>query len=875
MPIFSRVRSVWRTLFQGERLDRELDEELRAAVETLSQRYIAAGLDAPSARRQAINALGGLERVKDDVRDARLGAGLDALRLDVRYAWRGLRKSPGFTAVIVTTLALGIGANTAIFSVVHAMLLQPLPYRDADRLVFIWLDRNQSGYVRGPMSGPDLRDLRERTQSFDGLGGIWATGSITLTSDGDPEQIRGAQVTTNFFDVLGVEAAIGRTFRAEDSAQGAEPAILLGWELFTRRYGGDPALVGRTIQVNGTSVRVIGVMPQSFQLLLPPDASVPDHLQAWAPFWPDLEGGPRRNLFLRVIARMKPNVSVTSARDDVSAVARVVSRELGSERTFTVVGLQDDGVRQIRGPLLALFASVGLLLAIACVNVASLLIARAAGRARETAVRLALGASRQRLLGQALVEGLLLTAIGAAAGVAAGYAALRIILALAPESLSRLQAARIDQTVFAFTLSAAVLWGLLFSLAPLTELFKAQPAHCSWDRSVARRVGYRARTALIALQIALSTTLLVSAGLLVRAFVNVVHVDPGFNGRSHLTFRIAVPGESREAFNAFGAELQRRLEAIPGVTGGGAISHIPYDDLPNWALPYSLAQPIPMDAPMADSRAVSPGTLEAMDVRLLDGRFFTAADASPQNPAVIVDDLLARQLWPGRRAIGHTLFLRQGSERFTVVGVVRHVRLRSLVADLSPQLFLPWALAQRNPIAFVLDTSVANPASLTEQVRAAVAGLDARVPIYEPRALSQYIEAARSTQRFTMVLVAAFAVTALALTCVGIYGVVTYTVGHRRHEFGVRRALGAGAREIPAVVLREGFGVAIAGSLFGLGGALLSGRLLESQLYAVHPHDPISYAAAVLLIFAVSLGACLVPALRATAVSPMDALRTE
>jgi putative ABC transport system permease protein len=296
MALLRRARSFWQTLFHKERLDRELAAELRAAVDTLASRYVAEGMAAADAYRRAVNALGGLDRVKEDVREARIGAGVDALAIDLRHAWRGLRKAPGFTAVIVATLALGIGANTAIFSVVHAMLLQPLPYPDADRLAFIWLDRNQSGYVRGPMSGPDLRDLRERTRSFDGIGGIWATGSITLTSAGDPEQIRAAQVTTNFFDILGVSAAIGRTFREEDSAKGAEPAVLLGWELFTRRYGGDPALVGRTIAVNGADVRVIGVMPRGFQLLLPLDASVPDRLQAWAPFWPDLEDGPRRNL---------------------------------------------------------------------------------------------------------------------------------------------------------------------------------------------------------------------------------------------------------------------------------------------------------------------------------------------------------------------------------------------------------------------------------------------------------------------------------------------------------------------------------------------------------------------------------------------------
>jgi predicted permease len=875
MPMLSRLRSVWRTLVHKDRLDNDLDDELRAAADTLTNRYLSEGLGPEEARRAADRALGGIARVKENVRDARVGAGLDALLLDVRHGWRGLKKAPGFTAVIVTTLALGIGANAAIFSVVHAMLIEPLPYANASELAFIWLDRRQVGYRLGPMSGPDLRDLRERTQSFAGVGGIWATGSIALTGEGEPEQIRAALVTTNFFEVLGVDPALGRTFRTEDSNTGAEPTILLGWELFQRRYGGEASLVGRTIDVNGDRVRVIGVMPPSFRLLLPTEASVPDRLQAWAPFWPDLEGGPRRNLFLRVVARMKPGVTIAAAREDVARMAAIVSRELEADRAFTVVGLQDDGVREIRGPLLALCASVGLLLAIACVNVASLLIARAAARGRETAVRLALGASRQRLFRQALVEGLLLTILGAAAGVFAGDVSLRLLLSLTPETLARLGAARVNLPVLAFTMGVALFWGLLFSMAPLTELFKAGPMPWSTDRAMARPVRYRVRAGLVTVQIALSTTLLVSAVLLVRAFVNVLQVDPGFAGQSHLTFRLAIPGTSPAAFNVFGDELQRRLEAIPGVTGAGAISHLPYDDLPNWALPYSLEQPIPMDAPMADARAVSPGTLETLGVTLIAGRFFTMSDGVAQHPPVIVDDLLARQLWPGQSALGRTLFVRQGPERMIVVGVVRNVRLRSLIAEPSPQLYLPWALAQRNPIAFVLGTSGGRPVSLTEQVRAAVASLDRRLPVYEVRAMQQYIDAARSTQRFTMELAAVFALTALTLTCVGIYGVLAYAVAQRRREFGVRRALGAGAGQITGSVLREGLLFGAVGCVMGLGGAALAEKVLQSLLYAVRPGDPLSYGAAVALILAGSIAACAIPAYRATVVSPMDALRTE
>ena len=877
MPLLPRARSLWNTLMHKDRLDRELDEELRAAVETLAAGYERAGMDPAAARRAAARRLGGVETVRDHVRERRIGAGVDALALDLRYAGRGLRRAPGFAAVIVATLALGIGANTAIFSVVHAMLLKPLPYRDADRLACIWLDRTsvaatQSGlgYPRGPMSGPDLR---ERARSFEAFAGIWASGTIALTEGGEPEQLRGALVTTNFFELLGVEPALGRAFRPEDSTPDpdAPHALIVGWELFQRRFGGDPAAIGRRVRLNENFATIVGVLPREFRLLLPRDAAVPDRLQAFTPFWPNLESGPRRNLFLRVVARMRRGITMEQARDDVAAVSHAVSRELGAQRSFTVVALQDDSVREIRGPLLVLFGGVAILLTIACVNVAGLLIARAAARSKETALRLALGAGIGRLLRQWLVEGLLLTALGAAAGVLAGYAGLGVLRAVTPESLSRLHASTIDLTVLTFTLGIAVIWGMLLSLAPLAELLRADPCRSlqRQSRTGAAPVRYRARAGLIVGQIALSVVLLVGAALLVRAFVEVTRVDPGFRSDRQLTFRTLVPRETLVR------ELLEKVAALPGVTGAGAFSHLPFDDLPNWGLPYSLESPIPPDAPFADARSVSPGLLETLDARLVEGRFFTEHDRDPQQPVVIVDEKLARLLWPGRSALGQQFNVNVGeSRRPAVVGVIRHLRLRSLVADLLPQIFVPWQLAQRNPMAFVVGTG-GEPLTIAPAARAAALALDPRLAIYDVRPMTDYVESARATRRFTVVLAAAFAATAFALTCVGVYGVLAYSVAHRRHEFGVRRALGADAAQVMGGVLREGLTFAIVGCAAGAAGALAAGRLLQTQLYAIQPHDPVSFGAAVALILAGALVACGIPAYRAIAVSPMEALRTD
>ncbi|HSC27504.1 MAG TPA: FtsX-like permease family protein, partial [Vicinamibacterales bacterium] len=519
----------------------------------------------------------------------------------------------------------------------------------------------------------------------------------------------------------------------------------------------------------------------------------------------------------------------------------------------------------------ALFGGVGILLTIACVNVAGLLIARAAARSKETSLRLALGAGFGRLMRQSLVEGLLLTALGAVAGVPVGHAGLRLLLALTPESLSRLDASTIDGTVLAFTLAAAVVWGLLLSLAPLMEVLNADPCRSlqRQSRTAAAPIRYRARAGLIVGQIALSVVLLVGAALLVRAFVEVTRVDPGFRTDRQLSFRTLVPRET------FVRELLEKIAVLPGVTGAGAFSHLPYDDLPNWGLPFSLESPIPPDAPFADARSISPGLLETLGAELIEGRLFTEHDRDPKHPVVIVDDQLARLLWPGRSALGQRLYVNVGDSRQPqIVGVIEHLRLRTLVADLLPQIFVPWQLAQRNPMAFVVSTS-GEPLSIAHAVREAALSLDPRCAIYDVRPMTDYVESARATRRFTVVLAAAFAVAALALTCVGVYGVLAYSVAHRRHEFGVRRALGADAGHVLRGVLREGLTFAIVGCAAGAAGALVVGRLIQTQLYAVQPHDPASFVAAITLILAGAVIACGVPAYRAIAVSPMEALRTE
>jgi predicted permease len=886
MRLWSRLTSFWRTLARGGRLDADLDDELRSYLDEVTHRKIAAGVDPSTARRLALIELGGLDYVKEEVRDTRIGRLADDTFRDVAYAWRMLGRAPGFTLTAAATLALGVGATTAIFSVVNALLIAPLPYADPSRLVFVWADQTAEGYPRAPLSGPELIDLDTRTSRFEGFGGIWAT-TAALTDRDDPEQLRVGLVTPDFFSLLGANAALGRTFLDSDVAVGPPTVILLSHALFERRYGADPKIVGGRVFVNGQRGTVVGVMPESFRLLMPPDASVPDDLDAWLLFdRRRIPEAPRGQRFLRVIGRLREGATIVEAGDDITRVGAEISKaytEYGAAgRKFDMVPLQADSVREIRGPLLAVFGGVAVLLTIACVNVASLLIARAAARSKETAVRVALGAGYGRLLRQHLIEGLLLTTIGAIAGVLVGRWGLAALLALAPPSLGRLAAARIDVTVVAFSIGVMLVWGMILSLAPLSEVMRVKLATAI--RLDAARSGspsgHRLRSILITAQVAMSVVLVVSALLLVRTFINIQRADVGFNADRIYSFRLAARTPTRDAAVAFSRRLQSALAAIPGVAGAASLSHAPYDHVPNWGGPYIWeAGSDPSTAPQADYRSLSPGALELMAIRLIDGRSFSEDDDGTAQPVVIVDARLAARAWPGQSALGRRL----GVDTFvtgkpniwaTVVGVVEHVRHRSPVEEVREQVYFPQRQVLRNPSVYIIRTA-GDPTALVPAIRDTVRHIDPGLPIYDVRPLSAYVEEARATRAFTMQLAVIFAIVALALASVGIYGVIAYSVALRHREFGVRQALGARAPQVMALVAREGTILLIRGLTTGVVIAAIAAWLMRGLLFGVSPWDPIAFAAAIPALLLTGAIACLVPAHRATAVSAVDALRSE
>lgn len=808
--------------------------------------------------------------------------------MDVAHAWRGLRVSPGLTLAALITLALGVGANTAVFSVTHALLVEPLPFRDPSRLVFVWADQRTEGYPRAPLSGPELLDLDQRSTRFAGFGAIWAT-TAALTGATDPEQLRIGLVTTDFFALLGADAALGRTFDATDDVAGPPTGVLLSAALWQRRFGSDPGIVGTRIEVNGQPTTVVGVMPIGFRLMMPPDAAVPDDLEAWLPFDRRFTEGPRGQRYLRVVGRLRPGVTVNEGREDVDRVGREISEAnafYGSTgRQFETVPLHLDATRDVRTPLVVLSVGAGILLLMACVNVASLLVARAAGRARETAMKAALGAGLGRIVRQHLLESLMLAVLGGLAGLLVGRWGLSLLLAATPEALDRLRLASISSTVVAVSLGTVIAWTMVLAAAPLSEALTANlvDALRSDGQRAGGRPGVRLRRALTVAQLALSVVLVVAALLLVRTVERVQHADVGFRAGEALTFRIAPPGSrypTEDAFNAFGRQLQTALAALPGVTAASAISHAPYDHVPNWGGPY-LANPgdDPSSAPQADYRAVAPGMLELLGVRLVEGRTFVESDDHHGAPVVIVDERLAARTWPGESPIGRRIGVDPWvtgtpSTWATVVGLVGHVRHRSPTEEVRDQVYFSARQVPRNPFVMIVKTA-GDPAALTGPVRDAVARIDGALPIYDVRPLAAYIERAQAIRRFTALLAVVFALFALLLASVGVYGVIAYSVSARRREFGVRLALGARAAQIVAAVVRESTGLTAAGLLLGIVAGVAGAWWVRSQLFEIAPWDLASLIVTAVVLGLAALAASAVPALRALRTNPADVLRAD
>jgi predicted permease len=885
MRAAARIRSRCRSLFRSAQVERDVDDELRFALEELTARHAARGLPPDAALRAARLELGRVDVIKEDVRARGVGHVLETMARDITSAWRALSKTPAFSGLVILLLAGGIGAATAIFSVVNALLLAPLPYRSADRLVFVWQDLTRAGYPRAPLSGPELQDLRDRSRLFAGFGGIWAN-TAALTDGPEPEQLRVGLVTPDFFDVLGAQALLGRTFQDGDNAPDAPASVLLSGALWKRRYGGDPTLVGRSIPINGRPTRVLGVMPESFRLLLPADSAIPDDQQAWLLFGRFSLRGPRQQQFLRVVGRLKPGATLEDGQQEIAAIGQQVGREFteyGPDgATFYAVALQDDATREVRPALLGLFAAVCLLLTIGCVSVAGLLVTRAAGRHHETAVRLAIGASRARLFRHCLIEGLVLSLLGGALGVLVAEGMLALLISARPRSLSRIDLTELDLHVLAFAAAVSILWGILFSLAPLTQVFRTNVS--SVLRGGGRPAGSggrRMRAGLVIAQVATSSVLLVTAGLLARGFYELQRVNIGFADADVLTFKISLGGSryrSPDAVNAFSMQLRERLLTLPGVEGAGAISHLPYDTVPNWGTPY-LPEHLGDEtrAGLADARAVSPGYFEALGAELLAGRWFSESDRAGALPVAIVDTRLAERVWPGESAIGKRVKADPGTTgspqvTVTVVGIVRHIRHREITQDLREQMYFPAAQALRNPMAYAIRTRPGHR-DVAPDVRNILAQLDPALPIYDVRPLESYTSDARSVRAFTLVLALAFSASALFLAATGIYGVTAHSAALRRREFGVRFALGARANQVGGLVLKDAIFLGASGAALGCLGAIVAAQLIRSQLYSVSPADPIAYLAGIVIVVLSAALASWIPAYRAARTSPLESLR--
>jgi len=875
------------SFFRRQEFEDDLRAEVQSYCDMLADRYVDRGMPREEAERAARIEVEGIEQLKEKTREVRMGATFESILQDIRYAWRTLGKNASFSVIAILTLALGIGINTAIFSVVYAVLLKPLPYDRPEQLALIWSDFEKTAALRAPTSGTIFREIQDRASLLQSVAAMWPTVG-TFTNEADAEQVKYAQITANFLSTLGVQTALGRTFASEEDHD-ARPAIILCDSLWHRRFGGDPNIVGKGVRFQGKDRVVVGVLPENFRLRLA--VGIPSDIEAFAPFESNIYRGPKTLYFLRLIARMKPGVTVQQAQqqmDQVAAQIRGSYVEFNQENMkLNIVSMQADAVRDIRPALIALFAGAGFVMLICCVNVANLLLARAADRKKEVAVRSAMGASRGRVLRQLLTEGVLLCVIAGIAGTALGWAALRGLLRMQPEALSRVGDIGLNWIVFSFVAAVSLASVVLFALAPSIESSKLDLITTLRDsgRTSQTTVRRGVRAALIVAEITVGFVLVIGAGLMIRTCTKLEQVRPGFDSERLLTFSMAIPFGRFPSIGAmfnFEREWESQIAALPGVESVGAVSHLPLDDYPNWYSPFR-----PDNVPkaegaafLADHRAVTPGYLRAMGTHIIEGRYFNDQDSAAGRPVVIVDELLASTTWPGQSAVGKRI----ETERFTqrgivpvwgeVVGVVEHVRAHSLAKKVRPEVYIPFEQSPRSPLAYAVRTRV-DPLTLAGPIRELLRQRDRNIAISKIRPMTTYIERAKAPANFTAVLAGIFGGLALLLAAVGIYGVVYYSVSRRMHEMGVRMALGASARDVKRLVLREGFMMTAAGMILGIAGALAVSRELQDLIYGIKPIDPLTYAAAIIVIPLAALIGCWRPASKAAAANPVDAIRME
>lgn len=893
MTWHNELLSSLRALLGRRREEREMTEEMRFHLDMETQRNIDAGLARHDARRRAIRDFGGVERHKDGVRDER-GANwfYDALS-DVRFAVRSLRRRPGFTSIAMVTLGLGIGATTTLFGVVKQVLLTPLPYGHPESLAVVW--SAWKGYDQTWLSYDEWEGWKARVPAFADIG-LFADGSVTFDGD-SPERIHSANVQANLFPILGVKPMLGRDFSAEEDRPNGPSAVILGYSLWQRRYGGDPSVIGRTIQVSGQSAKIVGVMPSDFRL--PLDFGANGKTEAWFPLATDAQtagavpgpafpkGGASHGYY--AVARLAPGATTAAA----NAQLRTVVAELEKFGYMANVGfhafavpIEEQITGRVRPVLLVVFAAVGFVMLIACANVAGLLLVRGESRRRELAVRVALGAASQRLTRLLLAESAVLAAAGAVLGVVLAMLGVRLVRVSAPAGLPRVAETTIDWGVLAFALLSAVAAAVLAGVLPALQATHIAPAGELKEGgrgATSGRVRLRWRQSLVATEVALAVVLVVAAGLMIRSVRNLLAIDAGFRPDGVLTMRLSTPSTwypDSVRVAAFWDDLEHRVAAIPGVKRVGAVRLLPLaTEMGDWGLQIEGYTPPPNQGSPGDWQIVTPGYFEAMGLTLREGRFFDARDVMNAPLAMIVNRTFVDRYYAGRHPIGGRVRIGRGDSTkiYTIVGVVDDVHHNSLVGQVKPEFYATLGQFARAPgstrrsMSLVVRTD-GDPATLIAPVRAAVNQVDSRLPVSEVRTMREIVNSAIAGPRFAMQALGLFGVLALVLSAIGIFGIVSQVVASRSHEFGIRAALGATPRELVTLSLRAGLRQALIGLCAGIMIALLFTRAMTSMLHGVTPTDPWTFAGVVIVTGVVAVGASVGPATRAGKTDPARVL---
>jgi predicted permease len=884
MPLFSRIASLWRNLTRRHQVERGLSDEVSFYVELATQAKIKDGLTEGEARRQALVEFGGVEQVKEQVREVRAGYLLETLLRDLQFGLRSLGKSPDFTAVALLTLALGIGANAAIFSIINAVVLQPLPYRAPDRLVKIWPEKTGTS-----VSKQDYLDIKNAAGSFDDIAAYSGWG-FTITGNGNPAKLDGARTTSALFSLLGVNAVVGRTFLPDEDQPGHDKVALISYGLWQSRFGSDSRIIEQPIIINGESHTVVGVMPKGFNF--PGD----QQCDLWLPATLDANNKEDfSNGYLMLLGRLKQGVTIEQAQSEIAEISQRVRRQrlksLSADKggSARVISFQVEMVGDMRTTLFVLLGTVGLLLLIACANVANLQLARTSTRQRELAIRAALGASRARLVRQLLTESCLLSFIGGVAGVFIAWVGLNLLLTLIPADTPRLGEIAISRPVLFFSLGVSLLAGVLFGLAPALQISKPDlqaPLKEGGRVSSDGLRGRRLRSLLIISEIALALMLVTSAGLLIKSFWRLQHVDPGFDAEQLLSFQLSPPDFAEDVSNDAAARARTyyrqvldRLKSLPDVQLVGGIHLLPMGDS-NWDPGLRIEdRPLPPGSSQGtvNWRLVTPDYFRTIKIPLLSGRSFNESDNESGEKVAIINATLARKYWPDADPIGKRIgsgFEGKGNWT-TVVGVVGDIKQHGLGSETRPEMYRPYFQHTSLPPMTLMVRSTSAPAALAASIRSAVWSVDKNVPITDLQPMTDVVARSISQPRSTMLMLSIFAGIGLTLGIIGIYGVISYSVAQRTQEIGVRMALGARTLDILQLVVGQGLKLTLIGVAAGVAGALAVTRLMSSLLFGVSATDPATFLIIAGLLTAVALLACYLPARRATRISPVTALRYE